>query len=93
MIFTFVYFFLDICKKYMAILAMVCLLTFAFSVAALSLSKSQQNAVLARGWDSLSNNTRGDIQRAGDCCGFTDRKIPDYPSCENVSLMLDILLI
>lgn len=68
---------------YMVILGLICLLTFAFSLAALSLSKSQERTVLLRGWKSASNATRGDIQTYGNCCGFdsSDNTSTDHPSC------------
>jgi hypothetical protein len=66
----------------MILLSMICFLTFSFSVAALSLSKSQQSRVLSKGWDSISSDTRNDIQNWGDCCGF--KNSTTGANCKNV---------
>ena len=73
----------------MVILALFCLITFAFSLAALSLSKSQQRTVLSHGWNGVSNNTRTDIQNMGHCCGFDGNNTEYYnPPCDKVSMSL-----
>ncbi|XP_066921208.1 tetraspanin-31-like [Clytia hemisphaerica] len=69
---------------YMIVLAIVCVITFAFSLAALSLSKSQQSQVLSKGWDSISPDTRSDIQKWGECCGFLNSTSIDNPSCSKL---------
>ena len=67
---------------YMVVLSLICMLTFAFSVATLSLNKSQQQTVLTHGWNTLSNQTKGEIQQFGDCCGWTNSSASsDHPSC------------
>jgi len=68
----------------MIVLAIVCVITFAFSLAALSLSKSQQSQVLSKGWDSISPDTRSDIQKWGECCGFLNSTSIDNPSCSKL---------
>ena len=74
----------------MAIMIIVFIILFSLSVAALSISSSQQHALLKKGWGSLSNKTKKEFQKTGDCCGFdpnfeniTDG--PDgHPSCAKV---------
>lgn len=70
---------------YMVVLAVICLLTFAFSLTALSLSKTQQQTVLTHGWNSLSNQTKGEIQRFENCCGWTNTSASsDHPPCKKL---------
>lgn len=69
----------------MIVLALVCIITFAFSIAALSLSQSQQGKVLEKGWDGISSETRQDIQTWGDCCGF--KNATTALGCEKVNSM------
>ena len=61
---------------------------FAFSLAALSVNKTQKHTVLTHGWNQLSNITKGDIQRLGNCCGFYEadynKTSLDYASCTDV---------
>ena len=69
----------------MVVLALICLLTFAFSLAALTISESQQNSVLRHGWNTLSNSTRSDFQKAGNCCGFSNSSASStHPPCNSV---------
>jgi len=74
---------------YMVLLAIVCILTFAFSLAALSMSKQQQQVVLKQGWKSLSNQTRNDFQIDGNCCGFNNDTSLIHPSCDNLPCFIE----
>ena len=73
----------------MAIMIIVFIILFSVSVAALSISSSQQRA-LKKGWASLSNKTKEEFQKTGDCCGFDPNfeNITDgpygHPSCAQV---------
>jgi len=74
----------------MAIMIIVFIILFSVSVAALAISLNQQHALLKKGWASLSNKTKEDFQKAGDCCGFDPKfeNITDgpygHPSCAQV---------
>lgn len=63
---------------YMAIMIIVFIILFSVSVAALSISSSQQRALPKKGWASLSNKTKEELQKTGDCCGFD-------PNFENIT--------
>lgn len=57
---------------FMAIMFLLFIILFSVSVAALSISSNQQREVLGHAWESVSNKTKGEVQSAGDCCGFND---------------------
>ena len=71
----------------MIVLALICIITFAFSIAALSLSQSQQGKVLEQGWNKISIDTRHDIQNWGNCCGFKNATISQ--GCEHVCIIMN----
>lgn len=69
---------------FMAIMFMLFIILFSVSVAALSISTNQQHEVLRHAWKSVSNKTKGDVQRIGNCCGFNStlkNDSTDHPSC------------
>ncbi|EGD83592.1 hypothetical protein PTSG_04200 [Salpingoeca rosetta] len=55
---------------YMILLGLLFLIQFSSSIAALSISSSQQQSLLESAWCGSSNATKGEIQRHGDCLGF-----------------------
>lgn len=77
----------------MAIMVIVFIILFSVSVAALSISSSQQRALLEKGWASLSNKTKEELQQTGGCCGFdkefenTTNGVHGHPSCDKVLLL------
>ena len=69
----------------MAVMFLIFIILFSVSVAALSITSSQQHAILKKAWGSVGNTTRQDVQRLGDCCGFENMNITsDHPSCQEV---------
>ena len=74
--------------QYMAVMVIIFIILFSVSVAALSITSSQQKALLKRGWGSLSNQTKEEVQQFGDCCGFEDMSVVNgtegHPSCAEV---------
>ena len=75
--------------QYMFVLVVVFIILFGVSVAALAMSSSQQHTLLQEGWGHLSNETKGELQRLGNCCGFEDKSVTagpyGHPSCAKVS--------
>lgn len=75
----------------MAVMVIIFFILFCVSVAALALTSSQQKALLKRGWKSLSDKSKSELQTLGDCCGF-DRNITDglegHPPCAKVLILL-----
>lgn len=72
----------------MVALAIVCVILFAFALAALSITNSQQDKVLSKGWDSMSSKTKEGLQKLGNCCGYktssNDSSSADHPNCNEV---------
>lgn len=75
-------------------LGLICLIMFAFSIVALSVNKSQKHSVLTHGWSQLSNFTKSDIQKLGNCCGFYEgvhnRTVIDDAGCSDLKCYRDI---
>jgi len=73
---------------YMVILVILFILLFAFSLAALGITKHQQRDVLITGWSNSQSSTKESIQFHLDCCGFEDKNITSgglgHPSCKKV---------
>ncbi len=73
----------------MVILVMLFVLMFAFSLAALAMSKNQQHLALQKGWANSRASTKRDLQKIGDCCGFENKTITTgsmgHPSCSEVN--------
>ena len=72
----------------MAVMVIIFIILFCVSVAALAITSSQRKALLKRGWETLSNQTKGDLQQWGKCCGFENMTITEgpegHPSCAGV---------
>lgn len=61
------------------------------SIAALSISSSQEETLLTRGWTKLSEKTRAEVQEWGDCCGFKSMNATGdlgHPPCNSVKVDL-----
>ena len=72
----------------MAVMCLIFIILFSVSVAALAITSSQQRTVLRKAWRSLSNTTKQDVQKIGDCCGFENMN--DQPTCKDVCFQLNL---
>ncbi|CAD5122825.1 DgyrCDS11229 [Dimorphilus gyrociliatus] len=80
--------------QYMLILFLLFLIQFAIACACLASNTSQQQTMFEMGWRKSSNDTRNDVQRNFQCCGFKDQTklINDplgYPSCGGLDCCKD----
>ena len=77
----------------MAVMVIIFFILFSVSVAALSITSSQRKALLKKSWRSLSEQSKGEVQNWGKCCGFEDMNItkgPEgHPSCAEVLILLN----
>lgn len=73
---------------YMAVVVMIFFILFSVSVAALAITSSQQQALLKKGWRSLSDKSKEEVQKFGNCCGFENATIQTgidgHPRCRDV---------
>lgn len=60
--------------QYMILLALLFIVQFSVSIAALAIGNNQQDSIAKSGWCSLPDNDKNDIQNAGACFGYL---IPD----------------
>ena len=76
----------------MVILVILFILLFAFSLAALGITKNQQRDVLITGWSNSQSSTKESIQFHLDCCGFEDKNITSgglgHPPCKKVEICI-----
>ncbi|XP_076455544.1 tetraspanin-13-like isoform X1 [Babylonia areolata] len=75
---------------YMIILFLLFLLQFALACACLAVNADQKDALAEQGWKLASDETRNDVQRQFDCCGFQNRNLPSnqslgHPKCQGVA--------
>lgn len=67
---------------------------FSVSVAALAITSSQQHALLKKAWRSLSDKSKKEVQKVGDCCGFENATIQSgidgHPNCTQVKVFMRI---
>ena len=79
----------------MAVMVIIFIILFSVSVAALSITSSQRKALLKRGWTSLSEQSKSELQKWGDCCGFENKTITKgqegHPTCVKVLTLLWIV--
>ncbi|EDO49430.1 predicted protein [Nematostella vectensis] len=74
-------------SEYMAILVLIFIILFSISVAALSMSSSQEKLLLEKGWAHLSPKSRTEVQKISNCCGLENMNITDpsspggHPTC------------
>ena len=76
--------------QYMIILFLLFLLQFALACACLAVNAEQKDALAEQGWRMASNETRSDVQRQFNCCGFKDPNLAfnetlGHPPCITVS--------
>eukprot|EP00128_Syssomonas_multiformis_P009253 Colp12_sorted_trinity150504_noHs@2130 len=75
---------------YMGLLAIVFIIQFSISVAALAITDDQQKTVLSEAWIHLSDETKMDVQDALTCCGFFNLNTTDPygpgPNCTKAQL-------
>ena len=78
-------------SQYMVILVFLFILLFAFSLAALCITKAQQKKALQTGWMHSGSTTRDTLQRYLNCCGFENKNLTDgalgHPSCAQVMIL------
>ena len=48
----------------------VFILLFAFSCAALAVTRQYEHRLLSHGWNNLNNKTKASWEKFGNCCGF-----------------------
>ncbi|XP_050405559.1 tetraspanin-13 isoform X2 [Patella vulgata] len=75
---------------YMIILFLLFLLQFSLACACLAVNTQQKDDLVTRGWMKASNETRDNVQKNFDCCGFLDNKLPasdnkGHPPCKELS--------
>ena len=72
----------------MVILVILFILLFAFSLAALGITATQQRKVLATGWYNSQTSTKANLQKYLDCCGFDNKTQTTgrlgHPPCNKV---------
>lgn len=60
------------------------------SVAALAITSSQQHALLKKAWRSLSDKSKKEVQKVGNCCGFENATIQSgidgHPNCTQLKV-------
>ena len=76
-------------SQYMIILFLLFLLQFALACACLAVNYEQKDKLAEQGWRMASDNTRNDVQRQFDCCGFSDSHFAaneslGHPACNKV---------
>ncbi|XP_025084522.1 tetraspanin-13-like isoform X2 [Pomacea canaliculata] len=79
---------------YMIILFLLFLLQFSLACACLAVNQDQKDALAEQGWRMASNDTRHDVQRQFDCCGFKDPDLDfleplGHPVCVTVAACCD----
>jgi hypothetical protein len=57
-------------NKYMITLAFLFVFLLSVSIAALTVSPAKQEQLLRSSWQRLGNQTKDELQVAGNCCGF-----------------------
>ncbi|BFZ06236.1 hypothetical protein BsWGS_09275 [Bradybaena similaris] len=70
----------------MIILFLVFLLQFSLACACLAVNANQKETLAEHGWKMSSSNTRSEVQREFECCGFRDATLPQndtlgHPPC------------
>lgn len=74
----------------MVTLAFLFIFLLSVSIAALAVTPSQQEQLLKKSWQKLGNNTKAELQVAGDCCGFkvlqNFNSTMSHPSCTEVCI-------
>ena len=74
----------------MAVMIIIFVILFSVSVAALAITSSQQHALLKKFWRSLSDKSKKEVQRVGNCCGFENATIQSgidgHPNCTQLKV-------
>lgn len=76
--------------KYMITLAFLFIFLLSVSIAALTVPPAKQEALLRASWQRLGNQTKDELQVAGNCCGFhvladLTNTTMSHPPCVKVS--------
>ena len=78
-------------SQYMVILVFLFILLFAFSLAALCITKAQQKKALQTGWIHSGTATKSTLQGYLNCCGFENKNLTDgalgHPPCVEVMIL------
>ncbi|XP_038077061.1 tetraspanin-31-like isoform X1 [Patiria miniata] len=69
---------------YMVILFLVFLIQISVSIACLALGKDQRNKLVKASWDNSGPETKADIQKGLDCCGFNGNDTT-HPDCAKLT--------
>lgn len=81
----------------MAVMVIIFFILISVSVAALAITANQQNVLLRKLWMSLSNHTKEEVQKFGNCCGFENKNITlgneGHPSCEKVTVVNNLFFL
>jgi len=73
----------------MIILVLIFIILFSISIAALSISSTQEETLLKRGWINLGVKTKSEVQIWGQCCGFQNVNATGpfgHPPCNKLSV-------
>ena len=80
----------------MITLAFLFIFLLSVSIAALTVSPKKQEQLLRSSWQRLGNQTKAELQVAGNCCGFhvladLANTTMSHPPCTKVSFIMDNL--
>ena len=70
---------------YMIILFCLFIVQFAIACSCLAVTKHQQKVFAEEAWNTISDDTKADVQRTFTCCGFNSTVTNDHPSCDDVN--------
>lgn len=70
---------------YMIILFCLFIVQFAIACSCLAVNKTQQRLFAEEGWNTVSEDTKAEVQRTFNCCGFNSTLEDDHPSCDTVN--------
>ena len=69
----------------MIILFCLFIVQFAIACSCLAVNKQQQMLFAEEGWNTVSDETKSEVQRTFNCCGFNSTLADDHPSCDVVN--------
>ena len=66
---------------------MIFMIQFSVGIACLAVNTDQEMTLMTKTWISSSNNTKIDIQKQLDCCGWDENFYNGtHPSCSTVNM-------
>lgn len=70
---------------YMIILFCLFIVQFAIACSCLAVNKTQQRIFAEEGWNTISDETKAEVQTTFTCCGFNSTISNDHPTCDAVN--------